>query len=85
MAKRTLSAQRQARKSERRRLKNRERKLALKKALKEFAAAKDKTEAARLLPRLQSLLDRAARRGIIARNKANRLKSQTAVRQAEKQ
>ena len=84
MAKRTRSAQKQARQGVRRRLQNRTRKLALKKAIKELAAAKDKTEAAQLLPKVQSVIDRSARHGVIRRKTASRIKSQLAARQAAK-
>ncbi len=84
MAKRTRSAQKQVRKSERRRLQNRVRKTALKKALKELATAKDKTEAAQLLPRVQSVIDRSARHGVIRHKTASRMKSRIVRQQTEK-
>jgi small subunit ribosomal protein S20 len=84
LAKRTRSAQKQARQGVRRRLQNRTRKLALKKAIKDLAAAKDKTEAAQLLPKVQSVIDRSARHGVIRRKTASRIKSQLATRQAAK-
>lgn len=83
MAKRTRSAQKQARQGARRRLQNRTRKVALKKAIKDVAAAKDKTEAAQLLSKAQSVIDRSARHGVIRRKTASRIKSQLASRQAK--
>ncbi|MEO0078467.1 MAG: 30S ribosomal protein S20 [candidate division WOR-3 bacterium] len=75
MAKRTPSAQKQARKSQRRRLRNRKQRLALKTAVKKIAAASTKEEALKLLPEVQSVVDRSARRRIIHPKAASRLKS----------
>jgi small subunit ribosomal protein S20 len=84
LAKRTRSAQKQARQSERRKLRNRARKLTLKQALKDLAAAKDKTEAAQQLPKVQSIIDRSARHGVIRRKAASRIKSKLAARVSDK-
>jgi small subunit ribosomal protein S20 len=78
LAKRTLSGQKQARKSNKRRLVNRDRKLELRTALKNIAAAKSKAEAEKQLTELQSLIDRVARRRIIHAKTASRLKSRVA-------
>ncbi len=75
MAKRTRSALKNARKAARRRARNRARKQALKKALKELRNAPDKATAEKLLPKVQSVIDRSARHHIIHRNTARRLKS----------
>lgn len=75
MAKRTRSAQKQARKSIRRRLNNRQARSALKEALKKIDSATKKDELAKLLPEVQSLIDRTARKRIIHRKNADRLKS----------
>ena len=78
MAKRIKSAQKQARKSLKRRLLNRQRKHALKKALKQFAATGNKADALKQLPKVQSVIDRSARKRIIHRKAASRLKSRVA-------
>ena len=75
MAKRTRSAQKQARKSQRRRLRNRKQRLTLKTAVKKITAATSKEEALKLLPELQSVVDRSARRRVIHPKTASRLKS----------
>lgn len=77
MAKRTASGQKHARKSEKRRLRNRQSKQVLKAAIKRLnTAAKD--EAVKFLPEVQSVIDKSARRRIIHRKAANRLKSRLA-------
>ena len=75
MAKRTASAQKQARKSEKRRVFYRGKRQALKAALKNLAAAKSKEEALKLLPGVQSLVDKSARRHALHRKTAGHLKS----------
>jgi small subunit ribosomal protein S20 len=81
--KKSLSVLKNVRQSERRRLRNRGRKLRLKKALKQFKAAGTKADAARLLPDMQAIVDKSARRGIIHRNTAARIKSKLARRAAK--
>lgn len=81
MAKRTASGRKQARKSNRRRLRNRATKLALKNVLKKAAAAKSGEESLKLLPDVQSVLDKAARRRVLHRKTAARIKSRL-VREA---
>lgn len=83
MAKRTASARKQARKSERRRLSNRQTRLALKNILKKAAAAKTGEEARKLLPEVQSLVDKSARRHVVHRKTAARIKSRVAREAAE--
>ncbi len=78
MAKRTPSAQKQARKSQRRRLQNRQRRLALKTAFKKYAAISTKEEALKLIPEVQSVIDRSARRRVIHPKTAGRLKARLA-------
>jgi len=78
LAKRTPSAQKQARKSQRRRLRNRQQRLALKTAVKKYAAASTKEEALKLLPEVQSVVDRSARRRVIHPKTASRLKARVA-------
>ncbi len=75
MAKRIASAQKQARKSAKRRVFYREKKQALKMALKNLAAAKTKADAQKLLPEIQSLIDKSAKRRIFHRKTAGHLKS----------
>jgi small subunit ribosomal protein S20 len=77
LAKRTASAQKQARKSEKRRVFYRGKRQALKAALKNLAAAKSKEEALKLLPGVQSLIDKSAKRRIFHRKTAGHLKSRT--------
>ncbi|HTW91711.1 MAG TPA: 30S ribosomal protein S20 [bacterium] len=83
MAKRIASAQKQARKSERRRDFNRSKRQTLKAALKNLAAAKTKDEAAKLLPGVQSLIDKSAKRQIVHHKTAGRLKSRLAREAAD--
>jgi len=75
LAKRTKSALKQARKAGKRRLQNRDRRLALKTALREIRAAKTKEEAQKLFTGVQATLDRSARHHIIHTNTARRLKA----------
>jgi small subunit ribosomal protein S20 len=72
------------RQSTRRRLHNRNKKKALKDALKEIRTAPDKAGAEKLLTKVQSVIDRSARHRIIHRNTARRLKSRVAREVAEK-
>ena len=83
MAKRTASAQKQARKSEKRRVFYRGKRQALKTALKNLATAKSKEEALKLLPEVQSLVDKSARRRMVHHKTASRLKSRLAREAAD--
>ena len=83
MAKRIASAQKQARKSEKRRVFYRGKRQALKTALKSLAAAKSKEEALRLLPEVQSLVDKSAKRRMVHHKTASRLKSRLAREAAD--
>ena len=83
MAKRTASAQKQARKSAKRREFYRGKRQALKAALKNLAAAKNKEEALKLLPEVQSLVDKSAKRRMIHHKTASRLKSRLAREAAD--
>ncbi|MEO0079788.1 MAG: 30S ribosomal protein S20 [candidate division WOR-3 bacterium] len=78
MAKRSLSVLKAARQNERRRQRNRKRRLALKTAVKKVRQAQTKEEALKLMVEAQSVIDRAAKQHIIHRNTANRLKSRLA-------
>ncbi len=75
MAKRHLSAIREARKNIRRRIRNRARRIALKKAVKEVRSAENKEAALKAFVAAQSVIDRAARHRVIHPNAASRLKS----------
>jgi small subunit ribosomal protein S20 len=83
LAKRTASAQKHARKSVKRREFHRAKRQALKSALKSFAAAKSNEEALKLLPEVQSLVDKSARRRMIHHKTAGRLKSRLAREAAD--
>ena len=72
-----------SRKSERRRDFNRSKRQTLKAALKNLAAAKTKDEAAKLLPGVQSLIDKSAKRQIVHHKTAGRLKSRLAREAAD--
>ncbi len=78
MAKRIVSAQKQARKSKKRREFYRGKRQALKSALKTLAASKSKEEAQNLLPGVQSLIDKSAKRRMVHHKTASRLKSRLA-------
>ena len=83
MAKRIASAQKQARKSKKRREFYRGKRQALKSALKNLAAAKTKEEAQKMLPGVQSLVDKSAKRRMVHRKTANRIKSRLAREAAD--
>jgi small subunit ribosomal protein S20 len=74
----TQSAKKALRQSERRRERNAKIKKAIKAAVKEvrrLAKAKRAEDAAKLLPRAYQALDKAAKKGVIKKNTAGRLKS----------
>jgi small subunit ribosomal protein S20 len=73
--KRSKSVLKNARQSERRRVRNRGRKARLKDILKQARTAKTKAAGAELLPKLQAIVDKSARKGLIHRNTAARIKS----------
>ena len=83
MAKRIASAQKQARKSRKRREFYRGKKQQLRSALRDLAAAKTKEEAQKLLPGVQSLVDKSAKRRMVHRRTASRLKSKLAREAAD--
>lgn len=77
----TKSAEKALRQSEKRRVHNQNQKNAYKAALKEvrrLITAGNPKEAAQVLPRLMQKLDKAAKTGVIKKNKASRLKSNAA-------
>ncbi len=76
----TKSAIKAYRQSQKRRVRNTARKNAYKDIVKEFrkTAPKNPTEAAGMMAKLQQKLDKAAKSGVIKKNKASRLKSKAA-------
>ncbi len=73
------SAAKRLRQNERRRVRNKGVKTRLKSALKRVRAASDAGEAAEHFRRAARLLDRAAARGLIHKNKADRSKARLAA------
>lgn len=75
MAKTSLSVLKRKRQTERRRLRNVRRRKELRASLKQIRNTEDKETARKLLPKVQSVIDRSARDNIIHRNTARRMKS----------
>lgn len=73
------SSVKRIRETEKRRLHNRFYAKVTRSAVKKLRMSKDKAEAAAMLPKVSSMLDRLAKRGIIHRNKAANLKSKLAL------
>lgn len=78
MAKTSLSVLKRERQTARRRLRNVKRRKQLRASLKQIRATEDKEAAGKLLPEVQSVIDKSARNNIIHRNTARRLKSRLA-------
>ncbi|MEO0085005.1 MAG: 30S ribosomal protein S20 [candidate division WOR-3 bacterium] len=78
LAKKSISSIKRERQNQRRRIRNRSRRAALKTALKRIQTVKSKAEADKLLDEVQSTIDRSARHHIIHRNTASRLKARLA-------
>ena len=77
------SAAKKARRDVEARLRNRSNRSELKTAVKKFlavVAGGDKTEAAKQLPLTQGVVDRAARKGVMHKNAADRTKSRLAAK-----
>ncbi len=76
----TKSAEKAYRQSQKRRARNLSRKSAYKDIVKEFrkTAPTDPKTAASMMAKLQQQLDKAAKTGVIKKNKASRLKSKAA-------
>lgn len=77
------SAAKKARRDAEARLRNRSNRSALKTAVKKFlamVAEGNKTEAAKLLPLTQGLVDKACRKGVMHKNAADRTKSRLALK-----
>jgi small subunit ribosomal protein S20 len=70
-----LSAKKRIRQSEQRRLRNRYHAKSARNAIKNLRNTREKEEAAALLPKVSSMLDRLAKKNIIHKNKAANLKS----------
>jgi small subunit ribosomal protein S20 len=71
----TKSALKEMRKNERRRIRNRIALGIMKSAIKKIKSCKTFEEANKLLPEVIKKIDQTARKGVIHKNKANRLKS----------
>jgi len=75
LAKRTLSALKSVRQANARRVKNRQKKLKLRKMLKEIKGLKEKAAILESLPKVQALVDKSVKRGLVHKNTAARIKS----------
>ncbi len=69
------SAEKRIRQSEARRIENRYYAKTTRNAIKKLRTTKDKKEAAELLPKVASMLDKLAKKHVIHKNKASNLKS----------
>ena len=85
MAKTSLSVSKRQRQNAKRRLRNYRRKKALKEGIKELRAADGRDAMLKLLPAVQSKIDKASRKGIVHRNTASRLKSRLAREASEQE
>lgn len=77
----TKSAKKALRQNKKRRVRNVRKILAYKASVKDFrklVAVGKKDEAKKMLPKVYQTLDKAAKSGVIKKNKASRLKSNTA-------
>lgn len=75
MAKKSKSVVKNARQSEKRRIINRTQKVKLRKLLKTVRNIKEKDKLTEQIPNVQSVIDKAVKRGIIHKNTAARIKS----------
>ena len=73
------SSLKRIRQAEARRLHNRYYAKTARNAVRQVRATSDKNEAAAMLPKVSSMLDKLAKRNIIHRNKAANLKSKLAI------
>jgi len=73
--KKSLSVLKRERQNEKRRLRNRIYKLKIKDRIKKIRRAKDEKEKEKLFNELQSIIDKAVKRGVIHENKGARIKS----------
>ena len=74
-----LSAKKRIRQNELRTLHNRYYAKSARNAIKKLRSSKEKKEAAELLPKVSSMLDRLAKKNIIHKNKAANLKSSLTI------
>ncbi len=74
-----LSAKKRIRQNELRTLHNRYYAKSARNAIKKLRNTKEKKEAAELLPKVSSILDRLAKKNIIHKNKASNLKSSLTI------
>lgn len=73
------SSLKRIRQTEKRRLHNRYYAKTARNAVRDLRATTEKNEAAKMLPKVSSMLDKLAKRNIIHKNKAANLKSKLAV------
>ncbi len=73
--KKSLSVLKRERQNEKRRLRNRMYKLKIKNIIKKIRSASEEKERKALLDELQSMVDKAVKRGVIHENKGARIKS----------
>ena len=76
------SAQKRIRKSEARRVENKYYAKTTRNALKKLTDLEDKKAAAELLPKVEAMLDKLAKKNVIHKNKAANLKSKAAKKVA---
>jgi small subunit ribosomal protein S20 len=72
------SSEKRIRSNDAKKVRNRYQAKTMRNALKDMRTTKDKTEAAKLLPQLTTMLDRLAKTNVIHKNKAANLKSSLA-------
>lgn len=72
------SSKKRIRQTEKRRLSNRFYAKVTRSAVRKMRATKEKAEAVAMLPKVSSMLDKLAKRGVIHKNKAANLKSSLA-------
>ncbi|HRC32841.1 MAG TPA: 30S ribosomal protein S20 [Bacteroidia bacterium] len=72
------SSEKRIRSNDAKKVRNRYQAKTMRNALKDIRTTKDKTEAAKLLPQLTTMLDRLAKTNVIHKNKAANLKSSLA-------
>lgn len=73
------SSQKRIRQTEKRRLQNRFYAKVARNAVRKLRASSDKNEAAAMLPKVSSMLDKLAKRNVIHKNKASNLKSKLSM------
>ena len=81
MAKRTISGLKRVRQDLKKRRSNRSLKLRLRRTLKEIKSLKEKVTYDEFLPKVQTKIDKAVKKGIIHKNTAARIKSRIMIQQ----